>query len=120
MPSIESLLLERFNEAFNHHDIDSMMRLMTEDCLFENTYPAPDGTRFEGQANVKAFWEEFFRSSPQARIEIEDVYTNQELGLQRWIYRWIDEEGKPGHVRGVDIFRLRGGLIAEKLSYVKG
>jgi steroid delta-isomerase-like uncharacterized protein len=120
MPSIESLLLERFNEAFNHHDIDSMMRLMTDDCLFENTFPAPDGDRYLGQASVSAFWEQFFQSSPHAQIEIEDVYTNQELGVQRWIYRWVDAEGKPGHVRGVDIFCFRDGKISEKLSYVKG
>jgi hypothetical protein len=30
------------------------------------------------------------------------------------------KEGKPGHVRGVDIFRVRDGKLAEKLSYVKG
>jgi hypothetical protein len=26
----------------------------------------------------------------------------------------------PGHVRGVDIFLVRGGKVAEKLAYVKG
>jgi hypothetical protein len=25
-----------------------------------------------------------------------------------------------GHVRGVDVFAVRDGLVAEKLSYVKG
>jgi hypothetical protein len=27
---------------------------------------------------------------------------------------------RPGHVRGVDVLRVRGGKVAEKLSYVKG
>jgi hypothetical protein len=36
----------------------------------------------------------------------------------RWIYHWI-RDGEPGHVRGVDVFRLRDGPIAEKLSTVK-
>ena len=120
MSSREDWLLGRFNKAFNHHDAEGMMALMTEDCLFENTFPAPDGTRYEGWEIVKKFWEEFFRSSPQARIEIEDVFTNQERGVQRWIYHWVDAEGNAGHVRGVDIFRFRAGKIAEKLSYVKG
>jgi steroid delta-isomerase-like uncharacterized protein len=120
MPSPESKLLESFNEAFNHHDADRMMALMTEDCLFENTYPAPDGTRYQGQESVKSFWEEFFRSSPQARIEIEEMFVNEVRGVQRWIYHWMDAGGAAGHVRGVDIFRFRDGKIAEKLSYVKG
>ena len=29
-------------------------------------------------------------------------------------------DGTPGHVRGVDVFRVRDGKVAEKLSYVKG
>jgi hypothetical protein len=33
---------------------------------------------------------------------------------------WADGNGQPGHVRGVDLFRVRDGKVAEKLSYVKG
>jgi hypothetical protein len=40
--------------------------------------------------------------------------------VMRWRYQWVDAEGKNGHVRGVDIFQLKNGLICEKLSYVKG
>jgi hypothetical protein len=32
----------------------------------------------------------------------------------------LDSEGQQGHVRGVDIFRMRDGKVAKKLSYVKG
>jgi ketosteroid isomerase-like protein len=113
-------LIVRFNEALNAQDIDSMMQLMTEDCIFENTDPAPDGTRYEGQASVRAFWEDFFRASHQPRIEIEEIFAAGDRCVMRWIYSWLDEQGAPGHVRGVDIYKLRGGLIAEKLSYVKG
>ncbi len=38
----------------------------------------------------------------------------------RWRYDWVDAEGKKGHVRGVDIVKLKDNLICEKLSYVKG
>jgi len=32
----------------------------------------------------------------------------------------VSDDGSPGHVRGVDVFRIRAGKIAEKRSYVKG
>jgi ketosteroid isomerase-like protein len=57
-------VINKFNEAFNRHDVPAVMALMTQDCIFENTYPPPDGERFEGQETVRRFWEEFFRSSP--------------------------------------------------------
>lgn len=42
--------IDRFNEAFNRHDVDAIMALMTDDVVFENTSPRPDGERFEGAA----------------------------------------------------------------------
>ncbi|MEA2655219.1 MAG: hypothetical protein QOI23_584, partial [Chloroflexota bacterium] len=37
----------------------------------------------------------------------------------RWVFHW-DNDGIVGHVRGIDLFRMRNGKVAEKLSYVKG
>ena len=108
-------LLEQFNRAFNRHDVDGMMDLMSADCVFENTYPPPDGARYEGAQAVRGFWEEFFRAAPRARLDIEELYASGGRGFQRWVYSWGE-----GRVRGVDLFRFEDGKIAEKLSYVKG
>ena len=62
--------IERFNEAFNRHDVDAVMAVMTEDCVFDSTRPPPDGDRIEGQAAVRRFWEEFFSRSPYTRLEL--------------------------------------------------
>jgi ketosteroid isomerase-like protein len=109
----------RFNEAFNRHDVDAIMALMTEDCLFDNTRPAPDGERVEGHEAVRAFWEAFFARSPQAHFETEEVFGCGARAVVRWTYRWV-RDGQAGHVRGVDVFRVRDGKVAEKRSYVKG
>jgi predicted SnoaL-like aldol condensation-catalyzing enzyme len=109
-----------FNDAFNRHDVAGMMGLMSEDCIFENTSPAPDGTVYKGKAAVTDFWEEFFRNSPQAHIQVEDLIGYRDRCIMLWRYSWLDLEGIEGHVRGVDIYRFKDGLISEKLSYVKG
>jgi len=110
----------QFNEAFNRHDVAGMMQLMSDDCIFENTHPAPDGTMYSGKEAVTQFWQEFFSESPQAHIDIEEIFGLGERCIMRWKYNWVDEAGKKGHVRGVDIFRVRDGSICEKFSYVKG
>lgn len=104
-----------FNDAFNRHDVPGMMKLTTEDTVFENTAPAPDGTVYSGKEAVTQFWVDFFRESPKAHIEIEDIFGLGQHCVMRWKYSWGD-----GHVRGVDIFTVREGLISQKLSYVKG
>ena len=109
-----------FNEAFNRHDVAGMMQLMTDDCIFENTSPAPDGAVYSGKEVVTRFWQDFFRESPQAHIDIEEIFSLGERCMMRWRYSWVDMAGDKGHVRGVDVFRVRNGFIREKLSYVKG
>lgn len=112
--------INRFNEAFNRHDLSGVMAAMTEDCVFENTNPAPDGERFEGQKAVRRFWEEFFASSPDARFEAEELVVSGDRAVLRWRYDWTESDGTPGHVRGVDVLRVQDGKLAEKLAYVKG
>ena len=112
-------VVERFNAAFNRHDVDAVMALMTEDCVFDNTRPRPDGERFEGQAAVRRYWQEFFSRSPAARFETEELFAAGDRCVVRWTYHWV-RDGVPGRVRGVDLFRVRDGKVAEKLSYVKG
>jgi len=112
-------IIDKFNSAFNRHDIEAVMSLMTDDCVFENTFPAPDGKRSEGQSAVRVVFVEFFNSSPQAVFEFEDIFGCDDRATVRWLYRWEGASGE-GHVRGVDVFRIRDGKISEKLSYVKG
>ena len=111
-------VIERFNEVFNAHDVDAVMALFTDDCLFDNTLP-PDGQRYEGQAAVRGFWERFFAGSPHAHFETEEIFAVDDRCVVRWRYSWRNADGE-GHVRGVDLFRVRAGQVAEKLSYVKG
>lgn len=113
-------VIRQFNEAFNRHDIQAIMTMMTEDCVFENTYPSPDGTRLEGQEAVRTAFAQFFQSSPQAKFKTEEIFASGDRCVVRWLYSWTDTTGQQGHVRGVDVFRVRNNKVAEKLSYVKG
>jgi predicted SnoaL-like aldol condensation-catalyzing enzyme len=109
-----------FHEAFNRHDVAGMVQLMSDDCVFENNTPAPKGVVYKGKEVVAEFWQDFFRESPQAHNEIEEIFSSGERCIMRWRYDWVDVEGNEGYVRGVDIFRVKNGSICEKLSYVKG
>jgi ketosteroid isomerase-like protein len=111
--------VERFNEAFNRHDVNAVMAAMTEDCIFENTNPVPDGKRFTGAAEVKAYWEKFFTNNPDAKFETEEIFAAGDRCVVLWIYRKT-RDGQPWHLRGVDVFKVRNGKVAEKFSYVKG
>jgi ketosteroid isomerase-like protein len=109
------IAVDRFNTAFNTHDVNAIMALMTDDCVFESTGPAPDGARYEGQEAVAAVWDGLFRESPTARFDAEEIITTGDRCVVRWRYSF---DG--GHIRGVDVLRVRDGKVAEKFAYVKG
>jgi len=113
-------IVRQFNDALNAADVNAMMAWTTEDTIFENTSPAPDGEKYSGKSQVRNFWESFFRSASSARIEIEEIFSLEDRCVMLWTYHWTDNDGSKGHVRGVDVYRIKDGLIAEKFSYVKG
>lgn len=103
-----------FGAAWECHDLDAAMELVSDDCVFDNTSPAPDGTRYVGHAAIRGAWSGIFNDS-SARFEAEETFAAGDRVVQLWRYTWAD-----GHVRGVDVFRVRDGKVSEKFSYVKG
>ena len=111
--------INNFNEAFNRHDADALAGLLTDDTVFEDTSPAPDGRRVEGKANVVDFWRAWFARNADAHFEAEEIIVSHDRAVVPWVYRKM-RNGQPWHLRGVDIFTVRDGKVAAKLAYVKG
>jgi ketosteroid isomerase-like protein len=111
--------IDSFNEAFNRHDADALSAFLTDDTVFEDTSPAPDGRRIEGKAAVVEFWRAWFVRNADARFEAEEVIVSGNRAVVLWVYHKM-RDGQPWHLRGVDIFTVRDGKVAAKLAYVKG
>lgn len=105
--------------AFNRHDAAGTARLFTEDCVLECFAPGPDGARIEGRAGIAKYWEEFFASRPELRVEVEELVGSGFRCTMRWRLGWKSEDGGESHLRGVDVFKVRCGQICEELSYCK-
>jgi ketosteroid isomerase-like protein len=114
-----ALVIDRFNRAFNSHDANALAAWLTDDTVFEDTSPAPDGRRIEGKAAVVAFWREWFARNDGAVFDAEEVIVSGDRAVVRWVYRKL-RNGQPWHIRGVDVFAVRDGKVAAKLAYVKG
>jgi ketosteroid isomerase-like protein len=107
-------VVTRFGEAWAAHELEAALAMLADDCVFEATGPAPDGIRHHGRDAIRSAWQAIF-DDRNSRFEAEETFTAGDRAVQRWRYCW-----QGGHVRGIDVFRVRDGLVAEKLSYVKG
>ncbi len=55
-PGTPTAVVDRFNHAWNDHDLSAALALLSEDCVFESTAPAPDGERAVGKSAIRAAW----------------------------------------------------------------
>ena len=117
MSAMEQTLatIERFNEAFNRHELDAVLKLMTDDIVFENS----SGGRFEGQVAVRGVLSRAFELMALGWFNTEEMFAYEDRCVVRWVYTFNREDPTRGNVRGVDLFRVRNTKVAEKLSYVK-
>ena len=112
--------LEAFAQAFNRHDLDAIMAMMTDDCVFEaSAGPEQSGKRHSGQAAVRAAFAAVFATCPDSRWDSARHFVAGDRGLSEWIYRGTRADGTRIEVAGCDVFTFRGGRIAVKNSFRK-
>ena len=107
-------VVERFGAEWGRHDLDAALAWVTDDCVFEGTDPAPDGNRAVGKDEIRQAWQAIF-DDPNSQFDAEETFAAGDRVVQLWRYSWGG-----GHIRGVDVFRIREDRVAEKMSYVKG
>jgi hypothetical protein len=110
-------VMNQFGNAFAWHDPSLLEGLLAEDCILENTGPAPDGARYVGRDECLAFWSAIARNE-QLTFETEETWIAEDRAVRRWRLRW--GPGEDETVRGVNLMRLRDGRIVEAMGYVKG
>ena len=115
-PSQTLQIMQQFNQAFVQHDATLLDDLIAEDCVMESVEPAPDGTRYVGRNACLEFWQKLANSRDGAFAD-EEIVAIGEHAFIRWRYRF--GPGLSQSVRGVNVMRVRDGLIIEALGYVK-
>ena len=113
-------LLGAFADAWNRHDVDALMSMMTADCIFEaSAGNAVDGERHEGQQAVRAAFAAVFEQYPDAHWGNVRHFVAGDRGVSEWIFTGTRTDGARVEVTGCDLFTFRNGKIAIKNSFRK-
>src|SRR3954466_7941653 len=112
--------LDAFAEAWNRHDVNAILSMMTPDCIFEASRgPEVKGTRYVGQEEVRRGVEEVFEHFPDARWNGPKHFIAGDRGVSEWVFTAAGPDGARVEVQGCDVFTFRDGKIAIKNSYRK-
>ncbi|MER9307547.1 nuclear transport factor 2 family protein [Mesorhizobium sp. M0293] len=108
-------IMRRFNDVFQRHDPSALDGLVAEDCVIENTTPAPDGARHAGKAACIELWSAI-ATGPGTRFDLEETFVAGDRATISWRYCMADGNS----LRGVNLMRVAAGRIVEAKGYVKG
>jgi taurine dehydrogenase small subunit len=113
-------LLQAFADAWNRHDVDALMSMMTIDCVFEASGgDMVDGERHEGQRAVRAAYVTVFEQCRDAHWGHARHFVTGDRGVSEWTFTGTLKDGKRVEVAGCDVFTFRNGKIAIKNSFRK-
>ena len=113
-------LLEAFGDAWNRHDLDALMSMMTEDGVFEASGGNDvTGERHVGQQDVRAAFAAVFAQYPDAHWGHARHFVTGDRGVSEWTFTGTLADGRRVEVNGCDLLTFRNGKIALKNAFRK-
>lgn len=117
---VDTGFLERFAAAFNRHDCESLLEMVTDDCVFETSHgPHPYGERHAGREALRRAFPRIWQTFPDARWEDATHVVCGARGFSEWTFRGTSSKGGSVEMRGVDLFIFRDGKICRKDTFRK-
>lgn len=115
-------LLKKFGEAFNRHDAQALVDMMTPDCTFRTAMgEVSTGTVIRGRDAVFQAFQATFKNFPDARWNSRGPdWVVGDRGVSEWTFvATRASDGAKFDVDGVDVFWIKDGLIDVKDAYRK-
>ena len=117
-PEENAVVVRRFYEGMNAHDVVSAARLFVEDVVHHNPLPGSPPGR---EGNERTMWA-LFAGFPDWGVEVEDAVAQGDRVAVRTTQRGTHEgeffgiapTGRQVEFQAMAVYRLEGGLIAEE------
>ena len=127
-PELEQFI-DRYNDAWNAHDVDAILEMHSDDSVFENH---TTGDVNVGKQQIGAAVRGIFTVFPDLEFETRRRYVRDDLVVQEWTARGthlgkmtrsgmeVEPTGRSVEYRGMDVIPIEDGLVARKDVYSDG
>jgi steroid delta-isomerase-like uncharacterized protein len=118
--------IDRYNAAWNDHDVEAIVSMHTDDSVFENHVT---GDVNVGSEQIVRAISGIFAVFPDLAFEARRAYIREDLVVQEWTATGTHEgtmtragieiapTGRKVEYKGMDVIPIRDGLVARKDVY---
>jgi steroid delta-isomerase-like uncharacterized protein len=118
--------IDRYNAAWNDHDVEAIVSMHTHDSVFENHVT---GDFNVGREQIARAIEGIFSVFPDLHFETRRAYIREDLVVQEWTASGthegtmtrsgieVEPTGRRVEYKGMDVIPIRDGLVARKDVY---
>ena len=112
-------VLSRFGQAWGAANVDALMSLMTEDCIYSASVGPEPGRTFIGKAAVREGFRSMLAYDAGGESREGRCVVAGDVGIVEWSYVHTHKGGCQLQVRGCDIIEFRSALIFRKDAFRK-
>ncbi|WP_424929118.1 nuclear transport factor 2 family protein [Amaricoccus tamworthensis] len=107
-------------DAFNRHDVDGVMKVFADDCVFytvggDEVY----GTKIEGAEAIAKAFSGVWAAMKDAHWDHHSHFVHGDRAVSEWTFSGTDADGMRVEAQGADLFTLRDGKIIVKQALRK-
>ena len=118
--------IDRYNAAWNGHDVEAIVSMHSDDSVFENHVT---GDVNVGREQIARAIQGIFSVFPDLHFETRRAYIREDLVVQEWTASGthegtmtrsgieVEPTGRRVEYKGMDVIPIRDGLVARKDVY---
>ncbi len=115
-------IVDQWAAAWSSHDVEKVLRLFTDDCVYEDV---PTASVNAGKDALRDFAEFFFAVAPDLKIELSSRLETDKWAVCEWKMSGTQQGDmpnllathKPFSIRGASILELHAGNIRRFTDY---
>lgn len=112
--------LDTFVGAWNRHDTNAILEMMTPDCVLCLASGATkEGSQFNGREAIRSAVGDLFSRMPDVQWQNPRHFISGDRGVTEWTMLATTRDGQRIEANGCDIFHFKDGRVAIKNSYRK-
>jgi ketosteroid isomerase-like protein len=111
--------LEAFADAWAEKNIDALLELLTDDCVYSSSVGPEPGQTYKGKSAVRAGIMSMFLHDEGTTSSVSNLRFGEDHAYWEWHYSGATDQAANVRNHGCDLFLFRSEKIALKQAFRK-